>query len=94
MHTFKQFCSLVNGLARGHCDDLNVLAADAGSPFRASHVEYPPAMLAHYFERGLDSDADRRGNHRRCRRVAAGTNEHTNANESGPINAHPGLAKK
>ncbi|MGH8235393.1 MAG: hypothetical protein ACREXP_00035 [Steroidobacteraceae bacterium] len=49
----QQFASLVNGLMRGHCDDLNVVAADRGSPFRAAHNELPESMLSHYHSRGL-----------------------------------------
>jgi hypothetical protein len=49
----QQFAALVNGLMRGHCNDLNVVAADRGSPFRAAHGDLPESMLAHYHAAGF-----------------------------------------
>ena len=49
--SINEFAALVNGLARGHCDDIN--AARPNALFKAVHRDYPEAMLAHYHARGL-----------------------------------------
>ena len=49
--SINEYAALVNGLARGHCDDIN--AARPNALFKAVHSDYPEAMLAHYHAHGL-----------------------------------------